>query len=42
MSEVLRLQLPVFYLKEMPVLNPELRRRLDDVVVRLTDLRDSL
>ena len=28
--------------KESLVLNPELRRRVDDVVVRLTNLRDSL
>lgn len=28
--------------KESLVLNPDLRRRVDDVVVRLTNLRDSL
>lgn len=41
----LRMPSPSFYLlapEGVPVLNPELRRRLDDVVHRLTNLRDSL
>jgi hypothetical protein len=31
-----------FLSKEVLVLNPEIRRRLDDVKVRLANLRDSL